>query len=221
MSKSELIVMLTQNDFTIPNALEIFSRCKDTPAHYWGAKEQGIEKNELKSLFSAIKAAGKQTVLEVVAYDEENCLDGARLAVECGCDLLLGTMYFDSVHRFCREHNVRYMPFIGDVSERPSVLHGSLESMLNSADECVQKGVDGFDLLGYRYCGDCYQLSCDFVRKSHATVCLAGSINSFDRLKEVKQIAPDFFTIGGAFWDGSFGEDYVRAIAEVCRYMNH
>lgn len=220
MSNSELIVMLTHNDFTIKNALEVFTLCQNTSAQYWGAKEQGVSRSELKRLFSAIKAAGKHTVLEVVAYDEESCLEGATLAAECGCDMLLGTVFFDSVHQFCQEHKIRYMPFIGEVSERPSVLHGSLESMLETARDCIKKGVYGFDLLGYRYCGDCFELSSDFVKQTDVPICLAGSINSYERLKEVKEIAPAFFTIGGAFWDGSFGEDFATAIEDVCRYIN-
>ena len=37
----KLIVMLTYNDMTVKNAYEIFGRCKDSKALYWGFKEEG------------------------------------------------------------------------------------------------------------------------------------------------------------------------------------
>ena len=38
----ELIVMLTYNDLTVPNAAEIFERCRATKAAYWGFKEESL-----------------------------------------------------------------------------------------------------------------------------------------------------------------------------------
>lgn len=35
---SELIVMLTYDDFTVKNANEIFEACVDSKAKYWGVK---------------------------------------------------------------------------------------------------------------------------------------------------------------------------------------
>lgn len=220
MSKSELIVMLTHNDYTIANALAVFTACKDTPAKYWGAKEQGLPREELKQLFSVIKESGKYAVLEVVSYDEESCLAGAQLAIECGCDLLLGTVYFDSVNQLCHENHLKYFPFVGQVSNRPSILGGTLEEILQDAEDFVRNGVDGFDLLGYRYCGDRCNLCRTFVHESKVPVCLAGSINSYERLEEVKAYSPAYFTIGGAFWEHRFGDDIPAAIESVCRYMN-
>ena len=39
------------------------------------------------------------------------------MAVECGCDILMGTMYYDSINEYCKENNLKYMPFIGKVKE--------------------------------------------------------------------------------------------------------
>ena len=40
---SELIVMLTHNDVTVPDAMETFLACKDLPVKYWGFKDHGME----------------------------------------------------------------------------------------------------------------------------------------------------------------------------------
>ena len=86
--KPELIIMLTHNDVTVKNAAEVFDSCKDLPATRWGFKDVGLSKEEMIALNRAMKEAGKTTYLEVVTYTEEGCLEGARLAGECGFDFL-------------------------------------------------------------------------------------------------------------------------------------
>ena len=85
----KLIVMLTHHDRTVKNAVEIFESCKDTKAEYWGFKEVGIPLDEMKRLCAMMKEAGKTTFLEVVAYTEKECLEGAKMAGECGFDYLM------------------------------------------------------------------------------------------------------------------------------------
>lgn len=94
----KLIVMLTHNDHTVENASEIFESCKNSKAQYWGFKEKTLPISEMKSLFSRMKSCGKTTFLEVVEYDEESGLQGAKIAKECGCDILMGTVFFDSIN---------------------------------------------------------------------------------------------------------------------------
>ena len=183
----ELIVMLTYNDLTVQNAYEIFDECKDSAAKCWGFKEKGLTAEKMKELFRYMKECGKTTVLEVVAYTENECIDGAKVAVECGCDILMGTVFFDSVNDYCRENGLKYMPFVGKITGRPSVLEGNVEEMLEEAKKYIQKGVYGFDLLGYRYEGDAAKLNKDFVSRVDVPVCIAGSIDSYERLDEIKK----------------------------------
>lgn len=215
----ELIVMLTHNDRTVENAQEIFQLCKDTKARFFGLKEEGLPLPQLKDLFSTMKQHGKVTVLEVVAYEEEACLHGARMAVECGCDYLMGTLFHDSVNAFCQAHHLRYLPFVGKITGRPSVLEGEINTMAAEAKHYLEKGVWGIDLLGYRYTGDPLALNTALVSQLPAPVCLAGSVNSFQRLDEVKATAPWAFTIGGAFFEHKFGDSIPAQIDRVWNYM--
>ena len=217
--RPELIVMLTYNDHTVKNASQIFAQHHMARAKYWGLKEEGIPFDEMKQLYAQMRAFGKTTVLEVVEYTEQKCLDGAKMAVDCGCDILMGTMFFDSVNDFCQTAGLRYMPFVGNVSGRPSILEGSAEEMLLEAERCLAKGVYGFDLLGYRYTGDSAALNRAFVSRAGAPVCLAGSVNSYERLDEVKACGPWAFTIGSAFFENRFGGDFGAQIDKVCAYM--
>ena len=49
-----------------------------------------------------MKKQGKSTFLEVVEYTEEQGLKGAEMALECGRDILMGTVYFDSINAFVK-----------------------------------------------------------------------------------------------------------------------
>ena len=217
--KLNLIVMLTHNDKTVENAYEIFDKCKDSKATCFGFKEEPLCTDEMKKLYKYMKDCGKTTFLEVVEYSEEKGLEGAKMAVECGCDILMGTMYYDSINEYCKKHNLKYMPFVGKVLDRPSILEGDINHMISEANEYLKKGVYGFDLLGYRYTGDATKLNKEFVKNVDAPICIAGSINSFERLDELKDASPWAFTIGGAFFENKFGTDFGDQINKVCTYI--
>lgn len=211
--------MLTYNDLTVPNAHALFDCCRGAKTGYWGFKEEPLPAQEMRALYAYMKACGKHTVLEVVAYTEDECMAGAETAAECGCEFLMGTTFSDKINRFCQTHGLKYMPFVGEVSERPSVLNGSPEAMIAEAQSYLKKGAYGIDLLGYRFVGDKAALNSAVVRSVNAPVCIAGSVNSFQRLDELKAAAPWAFTVGSAFFDGCFGEGFAAQIDTVCDYI--
>jgi len=218
----ELIVMLTHHDRTVENAIEVFESAKDAPAKFWGFKEVGLPEDKMIELVKKMKAAGKTTFLEVVDYTEEGCKAGAEICVRCGFDVLMGTMYFDSVREIAEKAGIKYMPFVGQISGRPSVLEGTIEGMIDEANNLVDtKGIKGFDLLGYRYTGDAVKLNAEFVKNVRGDVCLAGSVASYKRLDEVKATGAWAFTIGGAFFEQKFyGGTFAEEITAVVNYMN-
>ena len=117
----ELIVMLTHHDRTVADAAEVFESCKNTPVRVWGMKEESLPFLQMKALYTYMKELGKTTALEVVAYSEKESLAGAKMAVECGCDILMGTVFSDSVNDFCKDNGLIYTPFVGKIKERISI----------------------------------------------------------------------------------------------------
>lgn len=214
-----LTVMLTYNDVTVNNAYEIFNECRDSVAEYWGFKEKSLPREQMKRLYAYMKDCGKKTILEVVAYDEQHSVEGALTAAECGCDFLMGTTFFDSVNKICAANGIKYLPYVGTITGRPSVLDGSTDDMIAEARACLEKGVFGIDLLGYRYNGDADKLIERFVNEVNAPVCIAGSINSYEKLDRIKEISPWSFTVGSAFFEKKFGNDFCRQINTVCDYV--
>lgn len=220
MNNTELIVMLTHDDYTVQNAREVFEQCKKSKARYWGMKDHSLPLSEMQAIYTEMKRCGMTTLLEVVDYTEEGGMAGVEVAAACGCDILLGTTYSDTINDYCRKCGIRYMPFVGRVSGRPSVLEGNVAEMISEAQQYISKGVYGIDLLGYRYVGgDSHAISAEIVRAVGAPVCLAGSIDSYDRLDEVRDMSPWAFTIGSAFFDQKFGSNMTSQIDMVCDYM--
>jgi|SRR5690349_5677097 len=217
--KPELIVMLTHHDRTVKDARELFERTKDYPIQHWGFKDVGLPPNEMQSVVTAMKDAGKVTFLEVVSLSEEEGLQGARLAVELGFDILMGTVYYPSIGEYLKDKAVRYYPFPGHVHSHPSILDGTIEEIVSHACELENYGAHGLDLLTYRFTGDASRLLAEVVRATEVPIVSAGSIASFDRIEEVWAAGAWGFTIGSAFFDGNFVpggtfEENVRVVSD-------
>jgi hypothetical protein len=222
MAKPELIVMLTHMDQTVINALELFEQTLDAPVQHWGFKDVGLPTNEMKKLVKRMKDAGKTTYLEVVSLSEEEGLAGAKLAVEAGFDVLMGTVYFPSIHVYLMGKPIAYYPFPGHIYGHPSILDGSIEEIVKHALELQRNGVQGMDLLAYRYIGDARSLLKEVVKATSVPIVSAGSVATFQRIAEIWEAGAWGYTIGGAFFEGKFVKngsfgDNVRA---VCDWMD-
>ena len=215
--KPELIVMLTYNDQTVENAIELFSELKNAPVINWGFKDVGLPKEKMKQLVENMNAAGKTTFLEVVSLSEEEGFKGAKIAVECGFNILMGTVFFDSINEYLKDKPVKYFPFPGHVHSHPSILDGTIDEIVEHARSMEDKGVDGLDLLTYRYTGDPVALLEAVVKATSVPIVSAGSIESYKRIGEVRDAGAWGYTIGTAFFekkfiiDGSFSENMMAA----------
>jgi len=219
--KPELIVMLTHHDQTVSNALELFNWLKDQPVTHWGFKDVGLPAEQMRQVVAAMKAAGKTTYLEVVNLSEEEGLRGAKLAVELGFDVLMGTVFFPSIVDYLKNKPVRYYPFPGHVHSHPSILDGTIDEIVAHACQLEAQGAHGMDLLTYRYTGDAPRLLHEVVKATTVPIVSAGSIASYDRIHEVWQAGAWGFTIGSAFFesrfmDGTF-EDNMMAVVDWLR----
>ena len=218
----KLITMLTFNDETVQDALEVFTQCADIPCQFWGFKDIGLPVEKMKQLVTTMKAAGKTTFLEIVSLTEQECMNGAKVAVDCGFDYLMGTVFYNAVFEYLKDKAIKFLPFCGKVTGHPSVVEGTIQEAVEDGKKLEQIGVDGFDLLAYRYVGDPEQLAREFIAGVNLPVVLAGSIDSFDRLDTVKGLDPWAFTIGTAFFDKNFvtGASFVAQIQKVLNYLD-
>jgi hypothetical protein len=219
--KPEFIPMLTYNDSTVKDALIIFRECKDAPITHWGFKDVGLPPDEMKALVKEMKEAGKTTYLEVVSLSEEEGMLGAQIAVDAGFDILMGTVFFDSILEYLKAKPIKYYPFPGHIYSHPSILDGTIDEIVDHAGFLESKGVQGLDLLSYRYVGDAPLLLREVVKATSIPIVSAGSIESYKRLAEVWQAGAWGFTIGSALFDKKFvphGSFLDNALA-VCDWL--
>jgi hypothetical protein len=216
--KSELIVMLTYNDETVEDAVDVFNDIKDIPIKYFGFKDIGLSHKKMDTLNNVMKKAGKETFLEVVRYTEQEVFESADLAVNIGFDYLMGTLYYDSIWDLI-DKKIKYLPFCGKVYDHPSVLDGTISEIIEDAKVMEAKGVDGFDLLAYRYkyLDKVSELLKKLIAAVSVPVVSAGSIDSFDRLQKTVDSGVWAFTIGSAFFEKKFipGGSYRKNVEAV------
>lgn len=216
--------MLTHNDKTVKDSMEVFQSCKDLPVKNWGFKDVGIPTDQMKELVNAMKEAGKTTYLEVVTYTEEECLEGAQLAIDCGFDYLTGTIFFPSIVEKLKGTGVKYYPFAGEVGGSPVQLLGTIEEVVADSKRIVAAGADGIDLTAYRFAnGDGTELAeavADAIGRNKLMI--AGSIGNEERMDLMKGLSPKGYTMGSALFDAKFveGGTFRENLEYVLDYMN-
>jgi methylglyoxal synthase len=218
----DFILMLTENDRTVPDAAARLEEALAGGARHIGFKDIGLPLAELRGLADTIRAAGGRSYLEVVSLEEAQELASARAAVELDVDCLLGGTRAEAVTEVIRAHPIRYYPFPGEIVGHPSVLAGSEDEIVASARRLAAlEHVHGLDLLAYRFAGDVGRLMARVCAAVGKPVIMAGSIDRAERVMAVAESGAAGFTVGTAAIAGAFPSEapgftgQVRAILEL------
>jgi len=220
----EFIFFLTYHDRTVPTADRVFHDVKDLGVKNVGFKDVGIPINRLRKLRREIDAAGLTSYIEIVSEDGASIRRSAQAAVELQVEYLIGgySEYAVDVREITRRSGIKFYPYVGQVSEIPGVLRGSIEEIVADAKRKQDMGTDGIDLLAYRYRGDAEELLDPVVNAVEIPVIAAGSNNSLERIRRVIHAGAAGFTIGTAIFDyqiileGTL-EDQVSAVVNEVR----
>ncbi len=202
------IFMLTRNDKTVNDAEQHLATALAAGVHHIGFKDVGLPFERLKDLNAAIKDGGATSYLEVVSLDKESEIVSAKAAVDIGVDILLGGTNVDAVLPILEGTNIQYYPFPGRIEGHPSVLVGSIDEIVNSAQAlAAREGVHGLDLLAYRSTENVTGLMAAVCAAVDKPVIMAGSIGSKQRIEVVRRSGATGFTIGTAALDGDYPAD--------------
>jgi hypothetical protein len=98
---------------------------------------------------------------------------------------------------------VRFWPYVGQIVGHPCLLRGSIEEIVADTERAAALGVDGINLLAYRYDGDVEALVRAVVGATALPVICAGSVDSADRIRTLDACGAWAFTIGTAALDGA------------------
>lgn len=197
--------MLTRDDQTIENCIEVLDIANKIEITHIGFKDVGVDRGTLALLNGRIKAAGGISYMEVVSTTGEACLNSARTAVEIGVDRLLGGTDVEAMLAIIEGSDVAYYPFAGQPEGHPTRLRGGVADVAADCRRIGSLGCAGVDLLAYRAV-DADPL--DLIGAARAALggelIVAGSIDSPERIRKVAEAGADAFTIGSAALDGSF-----------------
>jgi NAD(P)H-dependent flavin oxidoreductase YrpB (nitropropane dioxygenase family) len=218
----EFIFMLTHSDMTIPNAIEVFKETKETGVKCIGFKDIGLPKDKLTELVQMMKKKKIKTFLEVVSGSEEENLRSAKVALELGVDYLIGGTYPKQTLPLVKGSGIKYFPYIGKIVGHPCLLRGTISEIVDDAKKVEKIGADGINLLAYRYDGDVKRLITSVKKAVRVPLIIAGSIDSYERVREMVNSGVWAFTIGGAVLDKKFVpqgtlSDQVKAVLKEMR----
>lgn len=201
---TEFIFMLTRDDCTIANAREVYASVAGIGVTHVGCKDIGLPRAELGTLLDDIRSHGHTSYLEVVSESEEATLQSARVAAEVRPDCLIGGTLIEPVQTIIAGTGIRFFPYVGRVIGHPCLLRGEIEEIVDDARRSEELGVDGINLLAYRYDRDVEALVEAVVTAVSVPVIAAGSVDSVQRIQALTDRGVWAFTIGTAALDGEF-----------------
>ncbi len=201
---SEFIFMLTRNDETIPDARSVYASIANLGLKHIGCKDVGLPKAELAELMGDIRSHGHTSYLEVVSESDDSMETSARAALEVGADYVIGGTAVERIQKVISGTSVKFFPYIGTIVGHPCLLRGSIHDIVDDARRVEQLGVDGINLLAYRYDGDVPELVRKVAEATSLPLICAGSVYSVARIEALRDLGVWAFTIGTAALDGAF-----------------
>jgi hypothetical protein len=198
----EFIFMLTRDDVTLSDAREVYASVAGSGLRHVGCKDVGLPREELQAFMDEIRANGHTSWLEVVSETEEATLESARVAAEIRPDHLIGGTLIEPVQEILAGTGVRFWPYVGRIVGHPCLLRGTIDEIVADTERAASLGVDGINLLAYRYDGDVDALVRAVVGATDLPVICAGSVDSVARIQALDAAGAWAFTIGTAALDG-------------------
>ncbi len=198
------VFMLTRNDATVPDALEVLEGLRGSGLRYIGFKDVGASPERLTEVCAAAHEQGLEVMLEVVSTSLEEERRSLEAALPIGVDWVLGGTHPEVGTEILAGAEVRYCPFPGTVVGHPSVLEGEVEEIAEDTRRLTRTpGIDGVDLLAYRHpSADIEALTRAVVEAADGPVIAAGSVVDFDQIALLARAGAWGFTIGSAIFEG-------------------
>jgi hypothetical protein len=200
----EFVFMLTRDDVTISDARQVYEGVVDSGVSHVGCKDVGLDRDELSALIKDIRAAGHTSYLEVVAETDDANLRSARIAAEIEPDYLIGGTLVEPVQKILAGTGIHFLPYVGRVVGHPCLLRGQVTEIAKHAAQLEALGVDGVNLLAYRYGGDVPTLVRAVSAASSLPLLCAGSVATLGQVRELARLGVWRFTVGTAALDGRF-----------------
>lgn len=197
--------MLTRDDQTVEDCLDLVDELADVPLTHIGFKDIGVDVPTLHQLHAALRDRGVQTYLEVVSTSKQSALESARIGRELGIDWLMGGTWVEDTVAILDGTGIGYLPFPGRPVGHPTVLGGSPELIAEQVTQFEAAGAAGVDLLAYRASeADPLDLVRAARRAGNGRLVIAGSVTNAAQIADLAAAGADAFTIGQAALAGAY-----------------
>ena len=219
----DFVFMLTRNDATVANALELVEIVRPLGLKHIGFKDVGAEASMLRRLTEAIRAGGAEAWMEIVSTTREDELRSIALGRDLGVDWLLGGVHADEGLRILAGSGMRYLPFAGKPSGHPTRLGGTAAEVEAQCRSFAATGCAGVDILAYRATqAEPLDLvaACRRGLLETGTLVVAGSVNTADRINAIRAAGADAFTIGTAAIECAYAPGLGPVEAQLMAVLN-
>jgi hypothetical protein len=216
----DFIFMLTQDDRTVADCLNVLDDIAGLGISHIGFKDIGVAPETLGELNRRIKASGATSYLEVVSLAPEDARRAAIRAREIGVDCLLGGTDMAALREAVSGSAIRFFPFVGQPEGHPTQLFGDAARIAEDCRRSEALGCAGIDLLAFRAVeADPLALVRAARGASRGKLIVAGSIDSPARIAELAAAGVDAFTIGSALFAQRFASDRPSLRAQLAEVL--
>ncbi|MEO3755214.1 hypothetical protein [Streptomyces sp. B6B3] len=200
---TNFVLMLTERDVTIPDALEVYTRLAERDLHdlhHIAVKDVGADPGLLGDVTDAAHADGRSVLLEVADMSARGQEAGVQLAIDLGVEKVVATWREDFLDALKSDDAPQYWPFLGALSGSPLRLGSSAEELYALADELGREsGVGGVVLMPYRQeAHEPSQLLAAVTAAATAPVLVAGGVSETAQIERIARAGAWGFTMGSA-----------------------
>lgn len=189
--------MPTWYDITIYNVIDVFEEVKDSGIKHFGVKDIGPDEEVLADLVRRLRKAGMTVYMEIVRPTIEETISSVKMGIRLGVDHIIGGQFVEPVLEILKGTGIKFWPYVGKIVGHPCLLRGTIEEILEDAKKKEALGVDGINVLSYRYEGDVEKLVKSLKEAVSIPIIATGWINTLERIKKMAEIGVWGMTVGG------------------------
>lgn len=204
----DFIFMLTRNDRTVSNCLDVLDEIAGLGIRHIGFKDIGVSRDTLKELVRRIGAMNATSWMEVVSTTADSIRTSIETAADIGANRVLGGQDIAFARRTLAG-DTAYYPFPGRPVDHPTRLEGLRAEIETDCRQIAKAGCAGADLLAYRAVDDDPLALVRAARKGlgNGDLIVAGDVDSPARMEALARAGANAITIGTAIFNGAFAPE--------------
>ena len=196
---TNVIFMPTWYDVTIYNVLEVFEEVKDSGIKHFGFKDIGPEESVYEELVKRCREKGMTIYLEIVRPTLEEHLESVKMGIRLKVDHIIGgkSEFAEPTLKLLKNTGIKYWPYVGKVIDHPCKLTGTIEEIVDEAKKLEELGVNGLNILSYRYVGNAEELVKAVKEAVKIPIIATGWVNTLERIRKMAELGVWGLTVGG------------------------